>query len=147
MLHRVFTQFPASGAESAAFENNADRYFVASLRTTQSGDGALRAELASRRGTEGAFTLLKRARSPQDVDAARAAETRGRAAGMAALAERCPEVWLVEPDAGTSEAATLLMCAVIASVALGPVLPPDESTLFGVRGAMERRERLLDPPR
>jgi hypothetical protein len=62
---------------------------------------------------------------------------------MAALARRCASVWQVEPQAPESEAATHNLCAIMASVALGPVLPPDDSTLFGVRGAMERVERLV----
>ncbi len=139
MIHRVFTQTPAAGTDLAAFERNAERYFGASLRS----QGADKLLLTSRRGVEGSFTLRQRPRSPEDMELARDAEARGRAAGMAALAERCPNVWLIEPDPGTPETATLLACAIVASAALGPVLPPDASSLYGVRGAMERRERLL----
>ena len=39
--------------------------------------------------------------------------------------------------------ALLNLCAILASVALGPVLTPDESALFGVRGAMERVEAVV----
>lgn len=143
MIHRVFTQTPAPDTDLAAFGQSAERYFAASLRALPAPDAATKLELSSRRGVEGSFLLRRRPREPDDLELARSAEVRGRAAGMALLAERCPNVWLVEPDAGTPEAATLLLCAILASVALGPVLPPDASTLFGVRGAMERRERLL----
>ena len=61
---------------------------------------------------------------------------------MAALAGRCQFVWWLSP--GAEESPPLLnLCAILASVALGPVLPADESALFGVRGAMERFERLV----
>jgi hypothetical protein len=75
---------------------------------------------------------------PEDLAAAERAEVAGRAAGMAALAARCKTLWEVEP-VGDVDAATLhAFCALLASVALGPVMPPDESTLYGVRGAMQR---------
>ena len=44
------------------------------------------------------------------------------------------------------EAARLTLAGICASVALGPVLPPDGSTLFGVRGAIERRDKALPTP-
>jgi hypothetical protein len=62
---------------------------------------------------------------------------------MASLAERCPTIWDVEPVGEDSELARLNLCGILAAVALGPVLPDDGSTLYGVRGAMERVERLL----
>jgi hypothetical protein len=42
-----------------------------------------------------------------------------------------------------SELARLNLCGILAAIALGPVLPDDGATLYGVRGAMERVERLL----
>jgi hypothetical protein len=75
-----------------------------------------------------------------DLEHARGAEARGKAAGMSALAERCPQIWEIGVDerSAPGEAALLAMSGICASVALGPVLPPDHATLFGVRGAMER---------
>jgi hypothetical protein len=61
---------------------------------------------------------------------------------MGALARRCPTIWDLEPDPGTPEPATLNLCALLAATALGPVLPPDTSTLLGVRSAMVRVEEL-----
>src|SRR5216683_3152752 len=52
------------------------------------------------------------------------------------------EEFTIGERAASSEAAYLTLAAVCASVALGPVLPPDHSTLFGVRGALERRDKL-----
>jgi glycine/D-amino acid oxidase-like deaminating enzyme len=86
--------------------------------------------------------VRSRAATPDDHRAARDAEERGRAGGMGLLAARCQSVWEVTPEGDESEAATLNLCAIAAAVALGPTLPPDASTLFGVRGAMERLERL-----
>jgi hypothetical protein len=62
---------------------------------------------------------------------------------MATLAARCPTVWLIDECEPRSQAALLNLCAILASVALGPVLPDDDSTLFGVRGAMERVAKLV----
>ncbi len=92
-----------------------------------------------RLGVAEEFTIQTRARSPDDLTRAEAAEQAGRAAGMSALAARCPSIWELSADG--SEVGTLLACAMLASVALGPVMPPDASTLYGVRGAMERADR------
>jgi len=75
-----------------------------------------------------------------DLSDAREAEARGQAAGMASLAERCARVWEISPaeNANASDAACVALAGICASVALGPVLPPDRSTLFGVRGARQR---------
>jgi hypothetical protein len=64
---------------------------------------------------------------------------------MGALAEKCPQVWTLEGsgESGASDAAYLTLAGICASIALGPVLPPDGSTLFGVRGAIERRDKAL----
>jgi len=74
------------------------------------------------------------------------AEERGRAGGMAQLAARCVALWSVTPEGEVSGTAELQLSALLASVALGPVLPADESTLYGVRGAMERAEKAANGP-
>ena len=94
-------------------------------------------------GYEGRFSIHTRFASEHDRADAREAEQRGRAAGMATLAARCPTIWDVEPVGEDSELARLNLCAILASVALGPVLPDDGATLYGVRGAMERVAELL----
>jgi hypothetical protein len=94
-------------------------------------------------GYEGVLTVQSRQTTPADLAGARLAEQRGRAAGMANLAERCPTIWEVSSVGIDSELARLNLCGILASVALGPVLPDDGATLFGVRGAMERVEKLL----
>jgi hypothetical protein len=95
----------------------------------------------------GDFRITARDTSKDDIMNARDAEARGRAAGMAALAEKCSQLWTIEAGGSEvpSEAAYLTLAAVCASVALGPVMPPDAATLFGVRGAIERRDKSLSP--
>ena len=94
-------------------------------------------------GYSGRFSIHARWASEHDRVDARDAEQRGNAAGMATLAERCATVWEVEPVGADSELARLNLCGILASVALGPVLPDDGATLYGVRGSMERVDRLL----
>lgn len=115
-------------------------------RSEPSPDGRDRVEVLLRsdeHGYEGRLSIHTRWTSEHDLADARGAEQHGRAAGMATLAARCPTLWEVEPIGEDSELARLNLCAILAAVALGPVLPDDGSTLYGVRGAMERVERLL----
>lgn len=126
------------------------RYFSATLNVlsqeepTLATGGRVAVELRStEHGYEGRFSIHARRTSEHDLADARDAEQRGQAAGMAALAERCPTIWELEPLAEDSELARLNLCGILASVALGPVLPDDAATLYGVRGSMERVERLL----
>ena len=98
----------------------------------------LRVAFRTQGGVDAGFTLISRPVENADMIAAREAESRGGVPGMGALAEGCMRVWeLREPsDAPASE--VHLLCALLASVALGPVLPPDHSTLLGVRAARDR---------
>ncbi len=98
-------------------------------------------------GYSGNFQLVVRSARLEDHADADRAELAGKAAGMAGLARRCQSLWEVRAAASAppwgDDAALLNLCAILASVALGPVLPADLSTLFGVRGAMERVERVI----
>jgi hypothetical protein len=147
VAYRVFAQTPRAEVDVATIVNNARRYFEAEVEVLDADapqPSTVRLELRSpRRGYSGRFRLTARAVEPADLELANQAEQRGRAAGMAALASRCPTVWLIDAEPPESKAATLNLCALLASVALGPVLPDDASTLFGVRGAMLRVEELL----
>jgi hypothetical protein len=93
-------------------------------------------------GERAVFLFETRAVLPDDVARARDAEQRGRAAGMGDLAARCRSVWSVDAESDAPEWLVLELCALLAFAALGPVLPPDGSTLLGVRSARERAERL-----
>ena len=134
MGYAVFAQTEAPVVPFDALRANAKRYFRLELSLLeQSGPSVLL-------GLDGeTFRVMASPTTPDDLARAREAETAGSAAGMATLAERCRHVWRLETDA--PESATLRLAAILASVALGPVLPPDGSTLFGVRGAMERAQK------
>jgi len=64
-------------------------------------------------------------------------------AGFDALVARARRVWQVrrEPEEGSDARAPLLLSAVLASVFLGPIVPPGGGTIFGVKGARERLEK------
>ncbi|WP_437574371.1 hypothetical protein [Sorangium sp. So ce887] len=64
--------------------------------------------------------------------------------GFDALLARARRAWQVRepPVAGDDARAPLVVTAVLAAVLLAPVVPPDEETIFGVKGARERLQRL-----
>jgi hypothetical protein len=92
--------------------------------------------------TLGKYRVTVRPVTEIDLGRAREAALRGRAAGMDDLAARCGFVWLVEPVGAPPEWLTWECCALLAFVALGPILPPDGSSLLGVRSARERAARI-----
>lgn len=65
-------------------------------------------------------------------------------AGMDALVAKARTVWQVglAVEGEGDRRAPLVMAAVLATVLLAPVVPPDEVTVFGVRGARLRLEAL-----
>lgn len=145
MGYLVFVQQTELGLDVASVARNAQSHWKARIGLIA--DAAELDPLAPRlqldcpsRGLTGRFALRVRRATPADLERARDAEARGRAAGMSDLAARCPTVWEVEPAPGTSEAASHLLAAALALTALGPVLPADGATLFGVRGAVQRAD-------
>lgn len=150
MATRVFSQQPDLVAALPQLLSHARRFFAAELEVLaasppdrpEPSEAEVLLRLSQvRYGGAGTFRLISRARTADDVFAAEAAEARGRAGGMALLAARCPVVWTIHPEGDASALAELQLSGLLASVALGPVLPADESTLYGVRGAMERAEK------
>lgn len=146
---RVFAQRTELSIDLPALLRATRLYFEAILEVQAQSPGAAdrgdRVELALRSerfGYAGSFVVRARPVSAHDLADAETAEQLGHAAGMAALARRCPTLWDVEPRGSDDARARLNLCAILASVALGPVLPDDGATLYGVRGAMERVERL-----
>lgn len=147
---RIFAQREQLTLDLPALFATARSYFDATLeveaRSAPGPDGRDRVEVrlrSEKHGYEGRFSIHTRWASEHDRADARDAEQRGQAAGMAALAARCPTIWDVEAIGDDSELARLNLCGMLAALALGPVLPDDGSTLYGVRGAMERVDRLL----
>ena len=151
--YRIFAQAPGALIDPAAIVRSATRFFEADVNVesyrslgaddppADGGELVLRLESA-RRNLAGTFRVRTRLSQAADYEDARQAEERGRAGGMGLLAARCPSIWEVTPVGEPSPGAALNLCAVLAAVALGPTLPPDCSTLYGVRGAMERLEAL-----
>jgi hypothetical protein len=143
---RVFAQRDALEIALPELLNATRRFFDATLDVQARSETGDRIELLLRSdkyGYEGKLSVQARPVTESDLLDARAAEQRGRAAGMSALAERCHVIWEVASLGPDSELARLNLCGILAAVALGPVLPDDGSTLYGVRGSMERVERLL----
>lgn len=99
----------------------------------------LRARLGLRGAPAVELSLSLREAREEDHLAAEQAEARGRAGGMASLARRCARLWEV-PDDAEHRREVMTLCAILAATELGPVMPPDHSTLFGVRGARERAD-------
>lgn len=143
MIYLVFSQANKELPDEAALVNKARTYFRIGLRFTSrrfrgEGDaqrGEFTVELDFPGHPSATLTLARRVATEDDWRAAELAEQRGRATGMGTLARRCKVVWEVTADEGPS---TLLLCAILAANELGPVMPPDGSTLYGVRGARER---------
>lgn len=148
----MFAQAREGGLPLAAVARHAARFFdldvdfpgapgatPAALPVEPS--SAMLALRSRRTGCAGRVSVSSRPAVREDLDRARAAEHRGRAAGMATLAERCPRIWVVEADPGAAPGVVERLLGALASVALGPVLPEDGSTLYGVRGALARAER------
>ena len=145
-MHLVFSQDPKRLPDVERLAAQAAKFFGSKLELVERTGSLLRVKLASSRPPfADELTIEARDVTREDLSNARDAEARGRAAGMGALAERCKVIWEVRAasDPEPTPVALLTLCAVCASVALGPILPPDHSTLFGVRGAIERRDLLL----
>jgi hypothetical protein len=142
----VFSQEPPGRPPYERLAANAVRFFSTTLDLLEQHEHSIVMRLVcSRPALHGEFRITSRGTAKDDLMNARDAEARGRAGGMAMLAEKCGQIWTIEslPTEVPRDAAVLTLAAICASVALGPVLPPDGSTLFGVRGAIERRDKAL----
>ena len=147
MGHLVFAQAECALAPLAELGARAKPHFAVTLKvlsgpTTGEEPPPVTRVRATAHGTSGVFSVTVRPVREEDVMNARSAEQRGRAAGMGDLAARCRSLWVVDAEAGSPEWLTLELCALLAFGALGPVLPPDGSTLLGVRSARERAAQL-----
>jgi hypothetical protein len=142
----VFVQRSDPGVDIAGIAKNAQQHWKARVGLVANADrldplAPLLQLDCPARGLSGRFHVRARPTTAADLERARAAEAAGRAAGMSDLCARCPTVWEVEPEARTGEAASHLFAAALALTALGPVLPADGATLFGVRGAVQRADQ------
>jgi hypothetical protein len=87
--------------------------------------------------------LLEREPAFRKVGDAAAAAIGG--AGMDVLVARAKRIWQVAQDRqqGDDIHAPLRVAAILAAVLLAPIVPPAGQTIYGVKGARERLERLL----
>lgn len=149
----VFAQADSGRIDLAKLVKNARSFFHASVEVLDEQNAPpdvpspetsrVRLELSSEQhGWRARFALASRPANKDDHENANVAEAASRASGMALLAERCRYVWEIEPEGDELEVATITLSGVLASVGLGPVMPDDRSTLFGVRGAMARIDEL-----
>jgi len=144
MVFLVFSQANKELAQEALLVQKARMFFRVELEffrchLGEEGRGAFGVRLALPGRPAVELSLARRPASEDDWRAAEEAERAGQAAGMASLARRCPVVWELRDDP-VHPGEVLTLCGILAAVDLGPVMPPDRSTLYGVRGARLRAE-------
>lgn len=138
-----FVQQPAPRLELERLVGQAARYFSAELVVLSQDSTGCRATLQMKtRQTTASFELCARSASIADRQRLGPAELANQSYGMAGLGERCASVWEVTPAPEAPRAACFQFGALLASVALGPWLPPDGSGLYGVRSARVLAEQL-----
>jgi hypothetical protein len=138
----VFAQASEPKLPLVRLLENARRFFELELNVLEELELGVRLDVELAKSAHKArFLIAIEPTSAALLERARRAEIAGRAAGMATLAERCAFVWRIEPENEAPPALLLTLSGLLASVALGPVLPADDSTLFGVRGAIERAQK------
>ncbi len=143
MTLRIFSQNPLDLPRLVSAGTTHFGIDVEVLAAATSSEARLR---ASRPGLySGDFVVRVRPVTEADLADAERAERAGHAAGMASLARRCAEVWEISGHGEPSleDPATLALCSVLTSVALGPALPADLSTLLGIRSSQERLKQRL----
>lgn len=133
----VFSQQPSRSIDVQALDAQARRFFAASVSSGQSGCLVVTPKL----GPAGERRVTVRDATDTDLELAAEAETRARGQGLLQLARRCPAVWQVGRE-GLDDASALLLAAIVASLALGPVVDPHGPDIFGVKTARERLDRL-----
>ena len=138
--HLVFAQGVDSTLPVSVLTANAARHFDLSLAVSEP-ERETRVEVKAEQAA-GSYLITVRPRSASDLAHAEAAEQRGTAAGMSALAARCGLVWVIEASPESPEWLTWDFCALLALTALGPILPEDGSTLLGVKSARALAVRL-----
>jgi hypothetical protein len=139
--HVVFAQTGDGAVPVVELLRNARHFFSASIDVLEAEGARVRLAVELPGGQRARFSVIVEPVTAALLERAARAEVTGRAAGMAALAGRCKCVWRIEPEGDAADPVLFTLAAALASVALGPVLPPDDSSLFGVRGALKRAER------
>ena len=150
----LFAREPAGRVEAARWVQQARTFFRAELSLVEGtgGDQPARAALAvevapadaPRAVTRVAIVTVPLADAPEALAAARRGVQAIGGAGFDALLAQAARLWQVGRAVGAAgdPRAALVVAAVLASVLLAPVVPPDEVTAFGVRGARLRLDAL-----
>ncbi len=147
--YSVFAPDPIARVESARWTHQAKTFLDADVTVVgeQSGSlpdiAALELDVApSTRVTIRTFPIAEGAELLAVAE--RAVRAIG-GAGFDALLARARRIWQVPIDVDGDPRAPLVVAALLASVLLGPIVPPDEETIFGVKGARLRLQTLRWP--
>jgi len=123
------------------FEREAPRDLAAAIERAASQLGeqvaASSAAPTSLRVGDARLSMVARAATAADHDEATARAAACGAAGLDLLARRCARVHRVTREGGVPRD-ELVAQAALALALLGPVMPDDELTVYGVRGAQAR---------
>ncbi len=137
MPYLVFTQSDEGSIDFEKLQRHALQFFDSRVDVLESGSREVHVGLrCPLRGMDLGLQVHVRKRKFVERRIILDAEARGQVSGMGELAEACDYVWEVEPQQDSKGA--LWFCAILASVGLGPIMPPDCSTLLGVRAVRER---------
>jgi hypothetical protein len=142
----VFSQAADTILPVELLTSRASAHFDAVLSPSGAGEPGVTRFSYSTRGARGDFDVTVRDAGAADVAAVEQVERTEPTGGLADLALRCKTVWAVEPRGRPPEWLAFEITAVLASIALGPILTPDGSNLLGVRSARERANRLRGGP-
>jgi hypothetical protein len=131
-----------SRMDEPRWKRNAERFFSAELRLLTPKhyvDAMPRADVAI---VQVASTEVRVQTLPIDGAVLRAGQAAAAAiggAGFDVLVKRTKRLWQVDAHVNEGDPrAPLLLTAVLASVLLAPVLPPEGGEIFGVKGCRER---------
>jgi hypothetical protein len=153
---RVFAQRDDARLEIHFWQQHARRFFDTELGLTVDKEydrihampriDAARVVVSSpKNAVEATLLCAARPASEDDLRLAESIETRHGYTGLSMLAKRCKTLWLIAPafSSGEDERAALLLSAIVASVVLGPIIPPSHDELYGVKTARIKLESTL----
>lgn len=152
----VFSQRPDACLDMTSIKQHAQRFFATKVGLTVDkkygddppGSDAARIVVATDDGlASGTRLCFGRAADMTDLAIVEDAERAQGSTGMALLAQRCPTIWLIETEGGEEDRVALTLAAILASVLLGPIVPPKADRVFGVRTARLELEKKTTPYR
>lgn len=144
----VFAQTPDARLDVARLKQQAMRFFKTKVGLSVDkryglshvdADAARIVVAGDDGSTSGTRLAFGRAADASDYAAAEEAERVQGSSGLALLAQRCPTIWLIVPEAANDRVA-LTLAAIFASLMLGPIILPGATEIFGVRTARMKLE-------